>query len=170
MIPIISVVGKTNSGKTTFIEKLIKELKKRGYRVGTIKHDAHNFQIDHEGKDTWRHAQAGADTVVISSKNKLAMIKKLDGQYSLDELSRWLLKDVDIIITEGYKQQDKPKIEIFRKEVSKELLCSPSELLAVVTDQTLDLDVPSFGLDDAAGVVNLVENIYLSDRKGGRGR
>ena len=170
MVPIISVVGKTNSGKTTFIEKLIKELKRRGYRVATVKHDVHNFEIDHEGKDTWRHAQAGADTVVISSKGKLAMIKKLDGQHSLDELSRWLLKDVDIIITEGYKRQDKPKIEIFRKEVGRKLLCSPSELLAVVTDQAVDLDVPSFGLDDAAGVVNLVENIYLSDRKGGRRR
>lgn len=162
MIPIISVVGKTNVGKTTFIEKLIRELKTRGRRIATIKHDVHQFDIDHEGKDTWRHAQAGADTVLIASSNKMAMIKKIDREYNLEELRDWLLTDVDLIITEGYKRKDKPKIEISRKEVSKDLLCHREELLAIVSDRDFDLGVPVFGLEDAAGVADLIEKSFLT--------
>jgi len=86
MIPIILIVGKSNSGKTTLIEKLVPELKRRGLKVGTIKHDVHGFELDQEGKDTWRHAQAGVDTVVISSPQKAACIKKVDVELTLDEL------------------------------------------------------------------------------------
>lgn len=159
MIPIISIVGKTNSGKTTVIEKIIPELKNRGYKVGAIKHCEHNFEIDHQGKDSYRIREAGADTVVLVSKENIAMIKNSGVEpsgSSIDKLVQWLFPDVDIIITEGYKTQNKLKIEVNRKEVGEELLCSPEELLAIVSDQKFDIGVKCFGFDEVSAIVDLV--------------
>jgi molybdopterin-guanine dinucleotide biosynthesis protein MobB len=161
VIPIISVVGKSGVGKTTFLEKLIAELKRRGHRVATVKHDVHGFEIDQPGKDSWRLAQAGSDSVVIASPQRLALIKHLDGEMPLGEIAA-LLTDVDIILTEGYKRGDAPKIEVARRERGGELLCTPDELVAIVSDQPFDLDVPQFGLDDAAGIVDLLKERFLS--------
>jgi molybdopterin-guanine dinucleotide biosynthesis protein B len=165
VIPFISIVGRSNSGKTTFLEKLIRELKSRHYRVAVIKHDTHGFDIDHPGKDTWRMAQAGSDIVMISSPNKMAMIKKTSNELTLDQLQAQIMDEVDIILSEGYKTGDKPKIEISRAEVSNKLLCSKEELLALVTDQSFDLDVPHFDLDDASGVVELLISVVLKPEK-----
>ena len=160
MIPIISVVGKSGVGKTTFLEKLIAELKRRGLRVAVIKHDVHGFQIDRPGKDSWRLAQAGSDSVVIASAKKLALIKRLEGEMALGEIAAFLT-DVDIILTEGYKRGDAPKIEVSRRGRGGELLCTPDELVAIVSDQLFDLDVPQFGLDDTVGIVDLLEGTFL---------
>ena len=113
--PLISIVSKKNSGKTTLLEKLIPELKRRGYRVGIIKHDTHGFDIGSQGKDTWRHKQAGADTVAISSPWNLSLIKDVEVEPGPDELVAEYFKDEDIVITEGYKTIGKPQIEVFRK-------------------------------------------------------
>lgn len=161
MIPIVSVVGKSGAGKTTLLEKLIAELKRRGYRVATVKHDVHGFEIDRPGKDSWRLAQAGSDSVVIASPNRLALIKRLDREMALSEIAAFLT-DVDIILTEGYKRGNAPKIEVSRRERGGELLCTPDELVAIVSDQSFDLDVPQFGLDDTAGIVDLLEGTFLS--------
>lgn len=161
MIPIVSVVGKSNAGKTTFLEKLIAELTRRGWRVGTIKHDAHRFDIDKPGKDSWRHAQAGSRAVAIASAEKVAVIRQLSRAVSVDELATLLEGDLDIILTEGFKRGDKPKIEVSRREAATELLCTAEELLAIVTDQVHDLDVPHFALDDAPGVADLLEERFL---------
>lgn len=156
MANIISVVGKTNSGKTTLIEKIIPELKKRGYKVGAIKHDVHQFEIDYEGKDTYRMTQAGADMVVIASDKKMGMVKRLNGEYTLDKIAEWLFPGVDIVITEGYKKQNKPKIEVNRKEVKNELLCSPDELLCIVSDRKFDIGVKCFGLEEISEITDLI--------------
>ena len=156
VMTIISVVGKTNSGKTTLIEKIIPELKKRGYKVGAIKHDVHQFEIDYEGKDTWRMTQAGAETVVIASDKKMGMVKRLNSEYTLDKIAEWLFPDVDIVITEGYKKQNKPKIEVNRKEVGGELLCSPDELLCIVSDRKFDIGVKCFGLDEITAITDII--------------
>lgn len=156
MIPVISVVGKSNSGKTTYLEKLIRELKHRGYKLAIIKHDVHGFEIDHPGKDTWRHAQAGADVVCISSGQKMAMIKKVEQELPLDEVIRYI-DGVDIIITEGYKRETKRKIEVFRRETGDIPICSKEELLAVVSDVILHEDVPHFDLDDPGPMVDFLE-------------
>jgi len=161
VIPIVSVVGKSGAGKTTLLEKLIAELKRRGYRVATVKHDVHGFEIDRPGKDSWRLAQAGSDSVVIASPNRLALIKRLDREMALSEIAAFLT-DVDIILTEGYKRGNAPKIEVSRRERGGELLCTPDELVAIVSDQSFDLDVPQFGLDDTAGIVDLLEGTFLS--------
>ncbi len=160
MIQVISLVGKSNVGKTTMMEKLLREIKKRGWKVATIKHDTHGFDIDKPGKDTWRHAEAGADTVVISSPTKFAMISKVEQELTLDEVAGQIT-GVDIIITEGYKRGNKPKIEVFRSGVYAELLCEPEELIAIASDVTFDLGVPCYGLDDAPGLVDLLEKLYL---------
>jgi len=155
-IPVVSVVGKSDSGKTTLICGLIPELKRRGYKVATIKHDVHGFDIDKPGKDTWKHARAGADTVVISSPWKVAMIEKVEAELSMDQVIE-KIKNVDIIITEGYKRNNKPKIEIFRSSVHDAPLCGRDDnLLAIASDIKPKLGVPVFATDDYAGMADLI--------------
>ena len=117
MLPIICIVGASDSGKTTFLEKLIPELVARGYRVGAIKHDAHGFEMDHEGKDTWKLRCAGAAVVAISSPNLFASIRRTDGEMSLEEIGARFFWTEDILIAEGFKRAPFPKIEIFRSVV-----------------------------------------------------
>jgi len=155
--PIISIVGRSGSGKTTLIEKLVQELKHRGYRVGTIKHDAHHFKIDYPGKDSYRHFHAGADTTVIVSSEKMAMVHRLSEMPSLDTLTEWLFPDVHIVLTEGFRRSDKPKIEVFRAAVADTSLCTENDnRIAFVTDDPLSVDVPKFGLNDVQGIVNFI--------------
>ncbi len=162
IIPVIPIVGRSGSGKTTLMEKLIPELRRRGFRVGTIKHHVHEgFEIDYPGKDTWRHAQAGSECVVLASPTKVAMIKRIERELSLDEIAAEL-HAVDIILAEGYHWVEKPKIEVVRKEHSQELRCDPGELLAIVTDLDFDLDVPCFGLEEVQPLVDLIERHCIS--------
>ena len=105
---VISVVAKSGSGKTTLLEKVIRSLKEKGIRLAVVKHDAHSFEMDKPGKDTWRHAQAGADIVSISSPEKFALIEKRDRELTLDEIVE-RIDGVDLIITEGFKRQNKPR-------------------------------------------------------------
>ena len=155
-VPVISVVGRGNVGKTTFLEKLIRELKRRGYRVAVIKHYEHDFEIDQPGKDSWRLTQAGSDVAVIAAPQKLALVRRLQAELQLDEVIA-TLPPVDIVLTEGYKQANKPKIEVVRKLVTRELLFAPPELIAAVTDAPLATSAPQFGLDDTVGVADLLE-------------
>lgn len=166
MIPIVSIVGTSDSGKTTLIEKLVPELVRRGYKVATIKHDIHGFEVDREGKDSWRHKQAGAHTVVISSPQKLALIREVDHDAELAELRDKYIQDVDIILSEGFKGNPQPKIEVFRKERRRELLCTREDnLLAIASNQPFDIGVPCFDLDDARGIVDLIEEKFLKGEK-----
>jgi molybdopterin-guanine dinucleotide biosynthesis protein B len=163
--PIVSIVGTTDSGKTTLIERLIPELKSRGYRVATVKHDVHGFEVDHEGKDSWRHKRAGADAVVISSPRKMAVIKDVDRDHRLEEIRDQFLGDVDLILTEGYKREPHPKIEVFRRGHRDELLCSSGDnLVAVASDEPLDVGVPVVDLNDPSAIADLIEDLFLRDR------
>lgn len=159
-IPVISIVGgKSNSGKTTLLEKIIREAKRRGWRVATLKHDVHGFEMDQPGKDTWRHAQAGADVVAISSPHKIAILEKVADDQPLDEvLAR--IQGVDVIFTEGYKHGNKPKIEVFRSAVHQDLFSKPEELIAIASDITFNNGIPCFGLDDVEGICDLIEGKY----------
>lgn len=159
-VPVISLVGKSGVGKTTALERIIREIKRRGYRVGTVKHDTHGFEMDKPGKDSWRHAQAGSDAVVVAGPRKMALIRKTDGEMPLEDIVE-LMGDVDLVITEGYKRGNKPKIEVSRLERGTELLCQPDELIGVMADYPVDVPVPVLGLEDAAGVVDLLEQLYL---------
>jgi len=160
MIPIVSIVGKSDAGKTTLIEKLIPELKRRGYRVATIKHDAHQFEIDHPGKDSYRHFHAGADWTVIGSPAKLASLRRLERELTLDEIAA-TITGMDIILTEGFKREAKLRIEVSRRAHTTELISDPAELLAIAADYPIDIGVPVFDLNDAAAIVDLIEREVL---------
>ena len=160
MPQIICIVGRSQSGKTTLIEKLIPVLKNKGYRIGTVKHSHHIFDFDKSGKDSWRHKDAGAETVIIASPGKIAMVKN-DHQGTLDSLQDYF-NDLDLVITEGYKGSRKPKIEVVRAARHGDaLLKSDSHLVAVVTDADLDLEVPVFGLEDIERLAGFIEEKYL---------
>jgi len=162
MIPIVSIVGKSNTGKTTFIERMIPEFVRRGYRVATIKHGAHGFDIDHEGKDTWRYRKAGANTTLISSPQKVAFIESVDKDHDIEELTEKYIRDVDIIIVEGYKGNPYPKIEIFRKERNDELLSAgDNNLVAVISESPVDIDVPCFNMKNVKDVIDMIEKDFL---------
>ena len=161
-IPIVSIVGKSSAGKTTLLEKLIPELVKRGYRVATVKHDVHGFEIDHEGKDSWRHKKAGAHTTVISSPLQVALVEDVDHDQTLDEIRKEYIKRVNIILTEGYKGNPFPKIEVFRSELRRTPLCKKEDnLLAIASDIKLDIGVPCFDINDSQSLVDLIENKFL---------
>ena len=163
MIPIVSIVGKSNSGKTTLIEKLIPELIQRGYKVATVKHDVHSFEVDKEGKDSWRHRQAGAYCTIISSPKQIAVIRTTDHDATLEEIRDRFVDDLDIIISEGYKNDSAPKVEVFRKEVHKEPLCTRDDnLLALVTNHPFDLGVPCLDLNDTESLADLLEKKFLA--------
>ena len=156
-IPIITVIAKSGSGKTTFLEKLIGTLTGRGYRLATVKHHSHSgFEVDQPGKDSWRHAQAGSRHVIIAAPDKIASYRLLDHELTLDEVVREVT-GVDLILVEGYKQANKPTIEIVRSEVGIDLIGDPSQTLAIVTDTPFQVPIPQFDLDDTPGVADLIE-------------
>jgi molybdopterin-guanine dinucleotide biosynthesis adapter protein len=168
--PVISVVGKSGSGKTTLIEKLIPLLESRGLNVGVIKHDAHRFEIDHSGKDSYRHFHAGSHSVSIASAEKLALIKRLDTPMPVDDIVTRYMNDMDLVITEGYKTGDKPKIEVLRTGVNVKPLCSPADnRVAVVTDTDTKTPCPQFHLDDITGVAEFILEYFGMFNKNGEG-
>lgn len=161
----VAFVSKSGTGKTTLLEKVISRLKDRGYRVGAIKHDAHRFDIDRPGKDSYRLTAAGADTMVISSPEKLALVKRHAASPPVEDLLAAFFTDVDIVLTEGFKSSALPKIEVHRRERSADLLCRGKGhdpmLLAVASDEPLDLDVPLLDIDDPDGVADFIEGNFL---------
>ena len=163
---VVSFVAKSGTGKTTLLEKVIAELKRRGYRVGAIKHDAHTFDIDHPGKDSHRFTAAGADTMLIASPEKLALVKRHETSPAVEELLATYFTDVDIVVTEGFKKSGLPKIEVHRAERSPTLLCRGEQhdptLIAVVSDEPLELDVPVLDLNNAVQIVDFVVERFLT--------
>jgi len=165
--PVLSVVGFSGSGKTTYLEKLIPSLKNRGLRLGVIKHDAHSFEVDIPGKDSWRLTQAGADITVISSPEKISILEKWNREEDLHRIARRLKGKVDLILTEGYKRENALKIEIRRAATKdREACCIESELFALVCDYTPENIVPApvLPLDDAEPMADLIIK-FLEDSK-----
>jgi molybdopterin-guanine dinucleotide biosynthesis adapter protein len=161
---IISIVSKKGSGKTTLLEKLIPELKRRGYRVGTVKHDTHGFDIDHEGKDTYRHKACGADAVMIACPWKLSLIKDTSAEIPLTQLIDKYMSDMDIVFTEGYKRANMPQVEVFRStahDMPLHIKGGENSLIAVLSDRPVDLDVPNLNIDDARALADLIEDRLL---------
>jgi molybdopterin-guanine dinucleotide biosynthesis protein B len=157
--PILCFVGRSNSGKTTLIERLIPALVQQGYRLATIKHAGHGFNLDTEGKDSWRHKRAGADTVIVTTKGSLAMFTDVDEEVKVEELrERYVSTGTDLIIAEGWKSEGYPKIVVVRDHVG-EVEVSPEGLLALVSNKPLDrvpAGVPVLDPDDIAGLAVLI--------------
>ncbi len=159
--PLVCFVGKKNSGKTTFLEKLVQELKFRGLRTAYLKHDSHGFEMDREGTDTWRIARAGAHSVAITSPVASASLETALRERSLEELASRIDGPVDIILAEGFKWSTADKLEISRSERSCSLACGEEELLAVISDRhDAAAAVPVFNLDDVSGVADFLLHRY----------
>ena len=158
MAKVVNIIGEgSNVGKTVLMEGLIKELNNRALTVSTIKHDVHGFDIDKKGKDTYRHRKAGADTVVISSKNRFAMIKELDEEVNLEDIIK-MVSDKDIVLVEGYKKSNLRKIEVYREGVSEKIITPKEKLIAIASNESIDYeDVPVVNKDNYTVLADLVE-------------
>lgn len=163
---VVNVVSEvSNVGKTTVIEGMIKELKSRGYSVGTIKHDAHGFDIDKKGKDTYRHREAGSETVIISSRNRMAMIKEVENEIPLEELIN-MVSDKDFVIVEGYKKSSLQKIEIFRGEVSKNIITPKDKLICLATDTEINIEgIKEVHINDYKKLIDCLEILKYNEKE-----
>ncbi len=164
MPPIVSVIGKSHSGKTTIIEKIIRELKSRGYRVATIKHAPQGASFDEPGKDSWRHVEAGSETTVVSSPDNVVLVKPVSQDTPLEEIVRFLGEDYDVILTEGFKQEGSPKIEAHRKAVGPPLK-DVKKIIAIVTDEPLETKARQFSFEDNESLADLLERGFIKPQK-----
>ena len=163
MPPVISIVGQSKSGKTTLIEALISELKSRGYRIATIKHSVHRLNFDKPDKDSWRHIQAGSDATAVVSPDQSVLIKLTAQESELNDIARLFGEDYDIILTEGFKQSNAPKIEVHRKAVGPPL-SQINNLIAIASDEPLETNTRQFSLDDIKGLADLLENSFIKPK------
>ena len=162
-LPVVSFIGKKKSGKTTVLLGVIKELRSRGYRVAAIKHDTHGFEIDIPDTDSYRFRELGTEVVGISSPWNYVWQVRTPEEPPLGELVRQIREPVDLVITEGFKRQDAPKIEVSRRGRSTELVSTPDELIGITSDQRFpDYPVPQMDLDDFKGLADLIEERILS--------
>ncbi|MEA4934202.1 MAG: molybdopterin-guanine dinucleotide biosynthesis protein B [Lawsonibacter sp.] len=154
LTPVLAFVGYSNTGKTTLIERLIVSLKERGIRVAAVKHDAHEFDIDCKGKDSWRFSQAGAVAAMISSPTKSALV--IHQELSLTQVLS-LLPDVDLILVEGYKAEPLTKIGVCRPSIGKSLPLDSDQCLAVITDdKNMPISVPCFGFEELPAITEFI--------------
>ena len=155
---IYGVVGWKNAGKTGLMERLVTEITSRGISVSTIKHAHHSFDVDHEGKDSFRHRQAGATEVLLASRNRFALMHELrqEQEPSLDDLLP-RLSPVDLVLIEGYKRDSHPKVEAHRAETGNPLIAPGDPTIrAVASDTPLTLDRPVFDLNDTAAIADFI--------------
>jgi len=163
-VPTVSFVGKKKSGKTTVLCGVIAELARRGRRVAVLKHDAHGFDVDIPGTDSYRLREAGAVVTGISSPEMYVLIHKPRSEPRLEDLIARVGESIDLVITEGFKREDAPKVEISRRERSTTRICDEDELIGVASDQHFpDLSVPQLSLDDHSGLADLLEARILGE-------
>lgn len=155
-IPFVSFVGNSNSGKTTLIEQVVRELKSLGYKVATVKHASHGFDVDRPGKDSYRLKEAGSDIVVISSPTQLALIKDVDAEESLSRIITLIGNDVDIILLEGYKSTSVPKIVVLNCEEDANFFDHEEYILTTVKVLPSKQGKPKLSDDDVTNIIDLL--------------
>lgn len=159
MVPILCIVGKSGVGKTSLLERLVPELVRRGVRVAVVKHTGHTIEWDRPGTDTWRLQQAGSQATAISGPGRLALMYLGVEEVTLESIAGLLAGQCDILLAEGYKEGPYPKIEVCRGD-------GPSSgaggLLAVVSDDALEVPVPRFSTTNVAGLADLVQRNFLT--------
>ena len=159
---IISIVGKKNAGKTTLIKTLIPELKERGYRVGTLKYNIKEFKIDHEGKDTYKYYHLGADSIALTSQDEIAVIKRVTDPPGTSEFVAKYLNDVNIVLIEGYRGGDYPRIKIVDSKETKIDSNDPDNELILIKE---NLETKRFSTEDTNKTLDFIENIIHLKRK-----
>jgi len=162
MVPVIAIVGKSGAGKTVIMEKLITEFKARGYRVGAIKHAHKTVELDAPGKDTWRFSQAGSDAVAVSSPSRVTIFNNIDHEPSLEETALLLGESYDIIIAEGFKTTRAPKIEVCPRGKTGDMVCSESDLRAVISDGKPRAGIPTFGRGEIGKIADYIEHNIMA--------
>lgn len=166
MLPILSIVGHSGSGKTTLIERLIGEMRQRGKQVAVIKHSGGAFDVDRPGKDTWRYAEAGCQSIAILGRSGSALLTHRPGGLPFEQLLGIVGCDVDLVLVEGLHDRPLPKIEVHRAALGRELRCPADQLLAVVTDEPLSSGRPELAADDPAAVCDLIEKEIIGPATG----
>ncbi|MFW6126454.1 MAG: molybdopterin-guanine dinucleotide biosynthesis protein B [Chloroflexota bacterium] len=162
MGPFISIVGKSGSGKTLLMEKLVAEFKRRGKRIATVKHSPKGFELDTAGKDSWKLREAGSDCVMVASEKELACFQRLEHDVEPGHVLGLTGGGFDVILVEGYRGSRLPKIEVHRAELGDELLCAPNALLAVVGDTAAGAsELPVFGPDEVGAIADFIERKVL---------
>lgn len=152
------VTGWKNAGKTGLMERLVTEFVARGLRVSTVKHAHHSFDVDHIGKDSHRHREAGASEVLLASRNRFALMHELrdEDEPTLQTLLS-KLAPVDLVLVEGYKRDRHPKIEAFRAETGNPLIAPEDDTIrAIACDSPLDTDRPVFDLNDTRAIADFI--------------
>jgi len=157
MLPAISIVGHSKSGKTTLMEHLIRELKKRGRRLVAVKHAHEDFDLDRPGKDSYRFGAAGCESIVLLGARRSALMRTHEAGYAFDNLLNLAGSEADIVLIEGLSSGPYPKIEVHRDDLGLGLRCKPEDLLAVVTDRALDIGCKQFSLQEIGAIADLVE-------------
>jgi len=166
LVPVVSIVGKSGTGKTALIGRLIVEFHRRGYRVAAVKHSPEGIDIDHPGKDSWSFAKAGSDAVIISSSDKIVLIRNVDHDYYIEEITPLIEGEFDVVLAEGFKKSNAPKIEVFRRDLGDELLCPVSILSAVATDDSLDINnVPQLPLSNTVAIADFIERNFIGGKE-----
>jgi molybdopterin-guanine dinucleotide biosynthesis protein B len=156
MIPVVAIVGRSGSGKTVLMEKLIGEMKARGYKVAAIKHAHTKIEMDSPGKDTWRFSQAGSKATVIASPELITIFRNTKADPGLEDVVRVLGQGYDIILAEGFKETKYPKIEIHEGKETPPIF-KESELIAFVSDDKIKCKIPRFTRDDIEGIADFIE-------------
>jgi len=165
--PVLAIVGRSNSGKTTLMEKLVSGLTAKGLRIATIKHSHHQPEMDTPGKDSWRHKQAGASTSLLVGPEQMLMVSDVDETLNPQLLTTRLFADYDLVLVEGYASVPGPKIEVLRVERSSTLRCAESELIAVATDiSDLKVSVPLLDMNDTQSLIDFILQ-WLGDMETG---
>ncbi len=163
MPPVICIVGHSNSGKTTLVEKLLPELKARGYRVATVKH-AQDIDLDHPGTDSWRHVAAGSAVMVLATKGRVVLVKPVADSPSLEEVIRLIGEEYDLVLAEGFKGESAPKIEVQRNPTGP-LLTGLKGLFAVVSDEAIETKTRKFSWSDIKGLVDIIEEGFIKPNR-----
>jgi molybdopterin-guanine dinucleotide biosynthesis adapter protein len=159
MPPVVCVVGRSNSGKTTLVEKLLVELTSRGYRIATVKH-AQDMDLDRPGTDSWRHLAAGSEVMVLATRDRVALMKNPSTPPTLDEMVRLIGEDYDLVLAEGFKAESAPKIEVQRNATGP-LLPDLKSLIAVMSDEQVETGARKYRWNDVKGLADLIEDGFI---------
>ena len=164
---VVAFVASSGSGKTTLIEQLIGLACAQGLRVGALKHDAHRFDIDHPGKDSYRFTAAGAAVTLLAADDKLALVRRHETCPPVRQLIDDYLGDLDLVLVEGWQSSELPRIEVHRPELGRPLMTPVPQLIAVAANGPVGVNVPVLDLDDPAAILTFIRERFDLNLPGG---
>jgi molybdopterin-guanine dinucleotide biosynthesis protein MobB len=164
-IPLLGFAASSGTGKTTLLTQLIPLLKAKNLQIGVIKHSHHNFEIDHEGKDSFRLRHAGATPMVLVSKHRRVIIEEFENQIEPtleNQIALFNPTETDLILVEGFRNASFPKIELHRTELNKPLLhLNDSHIIAIASNTKLDTNLPQLNLNEPAEIADFIIHTFL---------